>query len=136
ELFALIGGFDNRQHCKQSYNNRSIFQSSTNQNQSRPTTSTTTDTFISSKSAKGKNNTTERKKFTPFDEYIQVDDMKLFFYAGNIRQSHVERLIQYLDHQNTGKIDFITFLEYLPLFVECHKQILCKPLTTSEIFIS
>nr|CAH8862932.1 unnamed protein product [Trichobilharzia regenti] len=133
ELFALIGGFDSRQHCKQPSNNRSIFQSSTNQTQSHPTT--TTDTFISSKKTKGKNNSAERK-LTPFDEYIQVDDMKLFFYAGNIRQSHVERLIQYLDYQNTGKIDFITFLEYLPLFVECHKQILCKPLTTSEIFIS
>ncbi|CAH8573010.1 unnamed protein product [Heterobilharzia americana] len=142
ELFMLIGVLDRRQHFQQLYTYQPTFKLNMNGVQ---TTSYTTDNGTSSKNNQRKHRTPkfqcltnclnilDYESSTPFG-HIKVEDVKVFFYSANIREGHVQDLIRHLDHQNSGKIDFVTFIEYLPLFIESHKQIVCKPFLNLELF--
>ncbi|RTG85823.1 uncharacterized protein DC041_0003479 [Schistosoma bovis] len=67
--------------------------------------------------------------------HIEMKDLMVFFHAANLSQIHVQQLITYLDNKNNGTIDFVTFLEYLPLFVESHQHIIYNPyLNNKNIF--
>ncbi|VDP66660.1 unnamed protein product [Schistosoma mattheei] len=66
--------------------------------------------------------------------HIEMKDLMVFFHAANLSQIHVQQLITYLDNKNNGTIDFVTFLEYLPLFVESHQHIIYNPYLNKNIF--
>uniref|UniRef100_A0A094ZP57 EF-hand domain-containing protein n=1 Tax=Schistosoma haematobium TaxID=6185 RepID=A0A094ZP57_SCHHA len=113
ELFILIGGLDRKRYFQLSY----IFQPIIKLNSGKVTNDTTIiNRDLSSMDSYHK----------PFG-HIEMKDLMVFFHAANLSQIHVQQLITYLDNKNNGTIDFVTFLEYLPLFVESHQHIIYNP---------
>ncbi|VDP00680.1 unnamed protein product, partial [Schistosoma curassoni] len=121
ELFILIGGLDRKQYFQLSY----IFQPIIKLNSDR----VTNDTTIINRDLYSMDS-----YHKPFG-HIEMKDLMVFFHAANLSQIHVQQLITYLDNKNNGTIDFVTFLEYLPLFVESHQHIIYSPyLNNKNIF--
>ncbi|KAH8858115.1 hypothetical protein KSF78_0008808 [Schistosoma japonicum] len=111
ELFLLIGGLDRKQYFQQSYIFQPAIKSENNSDSmlDNPLSIHSYDKLI-------------YQKRTPFG-HVEVNDLKVFFYASNMPKVHVQELITFLDKQKNGTIDFVTFIEYLPLFIESHKRI-------------
>ncbi|KAH8858116.1 hypothetical protein KSF78_0008808 [Schistosoma japonicum] len=122
ELFLLIGGLDRKQYFQQSYIFQPAIKSENNSDSmlDNPLSIHSYDKLI-------------YQKRTPFG-HVEVNDLKVFFYASNMPKVHVQELITFLDKQKNGTIDFVTFIEYLPLFIESHKRIICEPYLTSNIY--
>ncbi|CAI2731416.1 unnamed protein product [Schistosoma spindalis] len=127
ELFILIGGLDRKQYFQLSY----IFQPILKLNNDEITNDK--NTSHDNLSSFGSYNKSNFQKSKPFG-HIEMNDLKVFFHAANISQVHIQQLITFLDNKNNGTIDFVTFLEYLPLFVESHQQIIDNPYLNRNIF--
>ncbi|KAK4468239.1 hypothetical protein MN116_008395 [Schistosoma mekongi] len=121
ELFLLIGGLDRKQYFQHSYIFQPTIKSKNN-----------TDSMLYNRLSIHSYNRLLNQKRTPF-EHVEVNDLKVFFYAANMPEVHVQELITFLDKRKNGTIDFVTFIEYLPLFIESHKHIICEPYLTSNI---
>ncbi|XP_018646963.1 hypothetical protein Smp_164330 [Schistosoma mansoni] len=128
ELFILIGGLDRKQYFQQSYVFEPIIKLRSNEttNNLNPNDGDPASSICSY-------NKSTFQKSNPFG-HIEVKDLKVFFHAANISQVHVQELITSLDHKKNGTIDFVTFLEYLPFFVESHQHIIYNPYLNKNIF--
>uniref|UniRef100_A0A5K4FDL7 EF-hand domain-containing protein n=1 Tax=Schistosoma mansoni TaxID=6183 RepID=A0A5K4FDL7_SCHMA len=128
ELFILIGGLDRKQYFQQSYVFEPIIKLRSNE-----TTNNLNPNDGDPASSICFYNKSTFQKSNPFG-HIEVKDLKVFFHAANISQVHVQELITSLDHKKNGTIDFVTFLEYLPFFVESHQHIIYNPYLNKNIF--
>ncbi len=48
--------------------------------------------------------------------------------AGGLTGEHVEFVVDRLNHDNKGLVEFLDYLTYVPLFVEIHDSIYDNPL--------
>lgn len=48
--------------------------------------------------------------------------------AGGLTSEHVELVVRKFNRDQTGIIDFLDFLTYIPLFLEIHSRIVDDPL--------
>ena len=48
--------------------------------------------------------------------------------AGGLTHEHVEFVVDRLNHDNKGLVEFLDYLTYVPLFVEIHDSISGNPL--------
>ena len=52
--------------------------------------------------------------------------------AGGLTQDHVEFVVDRLNHEGKGLVEFLDYLTYVPLFVEIHDAIYGNPLDFSR----
>ena len=52
--------------------------------------------------------------------------------AGGLTQEHVEYVVDRLNHEDRGLVEFLDYLTYVPLFVEIHDAIYGNPLDFSR----
>lgn len=52
--------------------------------------------------------------------------------AGGLTQDHVEFVVDRLNHEGKGLVEFLDYLTYVPLFVEIHDSIHGNPLDFSR----
>jgi len=52
--------------------------------------------------------------------------------AGGLTQEHVEYVVDRLNHEDKGFVEFLDYLTYVPLFVEIHDAIYGNPLDFSR----
>ena len=52
--------------------------------------------------------------------------------AGGLTQGHVEFVVDRLNHEGRGLVEFLDYLTYVPLFVEIHDSISENPLNFSR----
>ena len=52
--------------------------------------------------------------------------------AGGLTMEHVEFVVNRLNHQNKGIVEFLDYLTYVPLFLEIHDSISGNPLDFSR----
>ena len=52
--------------------------------------------------------------------------------AGGLTQEHVEFVVDRLNHEGKGLVEFLDYLTYVPLFVEIHDAISGNPLDFSR----
>ena len=48
--------------------------------------------------------------------------------AGGLTSEHVEFVVDRLNHEGKGLVEFLDYLTYVPLFVEIHDSIYGNPL--------
>ena len=52
--------------------------------------------------------------------------------AGGLTTEHVEFVVDRLNHEGKGLVEFLDYLTYVPLFVEIHDSIYGNPLDFSR----
>ncbi|XP_078665308.1 uncharacterized protein LOC144907810 [Branchiostoma floridae x Branchiostoma belcheri] len=52
--------------------------------------------------------------------------------AGGLRNEQIKRVLCKLDREGTGLVDFLTYLIYIPLFIEIHERIVDDPLASDR----
>ncbi|GAA47525.1 hypothetical protein CLF_100468 [Clonorchis sinensis] len=70
----------------------------------------------------------DRKERAVAHGYVHLRNLHTVFIAAGCGLLQTAQILQVLDPDNLGEIDFITFLLYLPLFVKAHQLTVTHPL--------
>lgn len=63
---------------------------------------------------------------------VTTSSLAVELQAGGLTQEHVEFVVDRLNHEDKGLVEFLDYLTYVPLFVEIHDNIYGNPLDFSR----
>ena len=59
---------------------------------------------------------------------VTVGSLAVELQAGGLTADHVEFVVERLNNEGKGRVEFLDYLTYVPLFVEIHDNISGNPL--------
>ncbi len=63
---------------------------------------------------------------------VTTGSLSVELQAGGLTGEHVDFVVDRLNHENRGLVEFLDYLTYVPLFVEIHDSISGNPLDFSR----
>lgn len=63
---------------------------------------------------------------------VTTDSLAVELQAGGLTAEHVDFVVERLNHEGRGIVEFLDYLTYVPLFVEIHDSIYGNPLDFSR----
>ncbi|VDP79415.1 unnamed protein product [Echinostoma caproni] len=60
--------------------------------------------------------------------FLYADQLRVLLHGSGLNHDRLYEVLQLLGVTDTDALDFVSFLFYLPLFVEAHQRLICDPL--------